>query len=287
MKYVIILLLSLIVLPANAQKSKPKNSYARGTLFGYWGYNRSVYTKSNIRFAGHGYDFVMKNATAHDNPYPVSWKYFDPTNITVPQFNARVGYYFKNNWAISFGYDHMKYIFDHNNHVLLSGNIEPGIDETTNLSGNYDEYEYITDRSTFHYENSDGLNYLRFELTRTDRWYITNNNVFAFSSNMGVGAGSILSFNDFTFAGRKDVRTISMSGYGISGHLGARFEFFRHVFLQANVSGGLNHQLKVKTRKNDPSAFARHAYGYAELDVVIGFLLYLRPTNDCNSCPHW
>lgn len=277
----------LFAAPVFAQKKKTKNSYAKGTLFGYWGYNRSIYTKSNIRFVGYGYDFEMKGAVARDNPYPLSWAYFDPKRITVPQFNARVGYYYKDHWAISFGYDHMKYIFAHNNHVKISGNIDEGIDTVTNLSGSYDDYDFITDRSTFHYENSDGLNYLRVELTRTDQWFATRNKNFAISSNIGLGTGGILSFNDFTFAGRKDMRTISLSGYGLSGHLGARLEFFKHLFLQANASAGFMHQVKVKTRPNDPSAFARQMYGYGELDVVIGFLLYIRPTNNCNSCPHW
>lgn len=284
---ILIILLLILSAPVYGQKQKTKNSYARGTLFGYWGYNRSFYSKSTIRFQGNGYDFQMKGSVAHDNPDPVSWKYFDPARITVPQFNARLGYYIRDHWAISFGYDHMKYIFADQNHVRLSGYVAEGIDTVSGLSGNYDDVEYVTDRTNFHYENSDGLNYLRFEVTRTDQWYATRSKWFAFSTNLGLGTGGILSFNDFRFAGRDDRRTISLSGYGISGHVGARFEFFKHIFLQSNFSGGFMHQLNVKTRPNEPTARARHYFGYGELDLVIGFLLYIRPTNDCNSCPHW
>lgn len=289
MRILILFFALLIFSPSFGQrkKSKTKNSYARGTLFGYWGYNRSFYTKSNIRFVGNGYDFELKGAVAKDNQSREIDQYFNVSTITVPQFNGRLGYYFKDHWAISFGYDHMKYIFADNNHVNIYGNISPGVDTVTNLSGNYDGEEFITDRNTFHYENSNGLNYLRFELTRTDQWYATRSKWFAFSTNIGLGAGGLLSFNDFNFAGRKDLVTISMSGYGASAHLGARFEFFKHVFLQTNLSGGMMHQVKVKTRPNDPSAYARQFYGYGEMDVVIGFLLYIRPTNNCNSCPHW
>lgn len=287
---ILILFLALIIFsPSFGQRkrSKTKNSYAQGTLFGYWGYNRSFYTKSTIRFVGSGYDFELKGAIARDNQSRELNKYFNINTITVPQFNGRLGYYFKDHWAISFGYDHMKYIFADNNRVNIYGNISPGIDTVTNLSGNYDGQEFITDRNTFHYENSNGLNYLRLELTRTDQWYATRSKWFAFSTNIGLGAGGLLSFNDFTFAGRKDQVTISMSGYGASAHLGARFEFFKHVFLQANLSGGMMHQVRVKTRPNDPSAYARQFYGYGEMDIVLGFLLYIRPTNNCNSCPHW
>lgn len=275
------------VADAQHKRMKKKDSYAQGTLFGYWGYNRSGYTKSNMRFVGPGYDFTMAGARANDNPEKFSASvYFNPSKITIPQFNARVGYYFKDHWAVSFGYDHMKYIFAHNNRVTLSGEIDAGID--TVWSGTYNAEPIVTDREHFHYENSDGLNYLRVELTRTDRWLtLGDNDQFAISTNIGISTGGLLSFNDYTFGGRKDVRTISMSGYGISLHVGPRFEFFRHFFIQPNLGGGFMHQVKVRTRPNDPSSYARHAYGYFEFDTVFGFLLYIRPKNGCDSCPTW
>lgn len=287
----IIVLLMLMLQPfvsdAQHTRMKKKDSKAKGTIWGYWGYNRSGYTKSNMRFVGPGYDFTLGGAVAHDNPSPFDASvYFNPNKITIPQFNGRVGYYFKDHWSISFGYDHMKYIFADRNEVTLSGTIDPGVD--TNWSGTYNAQAVVTDRNTFHYENSDGLNYLRFELTRTDQWLkLGEKDQFVLSTNIGFATGGLLSFNDFTFGGRKDVRTISMSGYGLSLHLGPRFEFFRHVFIQSNLGTGFMHQVKVRTRPNDPSSFARHAYGYLEVDVVFGFLLYLKPKNGCDSCPEW
>ena len=279
----------MIPLVSNGQYKRKKNkvSYASGTLFGYWGYNRSGYTKSNMRFAGPGYDFTLKGARAYDNPEKFNASvYFNPNKSTIPQFNVRLGYYFKDNWAFSFGYDHMKYIFADGNNVSLSGTISE--DVNAEWSGVYNAEPVITNRNTFHYENSDGLNYLRFELTRTDQWLTVGaNDWFAISSNVGLSTGGILSFNDFTFAGEKNVRTISLSGYALSLHLGPRFEFFRHFFIQPNLGGGFMHQVKVRTRPNDPSAYARQAYGYFEFDTVVGFLLYIRSKNGCDSCPTW
>ena len=266
---------------------KKKVTHDKGTIFGYWGYNRDVYTNSNMNFVGPGYNFTLAGVEAKDNPEEFSFDaYFNINKITIPQFNVRIGYYFKKNWALSIGYDHMKYIFRDKNEVLLSGNIETGIDST--WSGIYNSEPVITDRENFHYENSDGLNYIRFELTRTDRWLKTGNkDWFVISSNLGVSAGGLLSFNDFIFAGKKNVRTISMSGYGLSLHAGARFEFFRHVFLEAKGGLGFHHQLKVRNRPTDPSAYTKHAYGYGSAEVVLGFFLYLRSKNGCDSCPNW
>lgn len=229
----------------------------------------------------------MAEARAQDNPSKLGWHYFKPNAITIPQFNVRLGYYFKDNWAISIGYDHMKYIFNDNNQVKLSGYVTPGLDTVTNLSGNYDNMDYTTDRTKFHYENSDGLNYLRIEVMNSKQWYRTRSGWFGFTTNIGASIGGVLSYNDFRFAGQNDMRTISLSGYGLSAHLGLRFEFFRHVFLQAGYSAGFMHQVKVKTRPNDITASARQAFGFMEMDAVIGALFYIRSKNNCNSCPHW
>lgn len=289
MKLITALLLLCLTLNVQAQTKKKKKtnkvSYAKGTLFGYWGYNRSAYTKSNLHFEGQGYDFTLKKASASDNQSHRFKEYVDLGNITVPQFNGRIGYYFKNHYAISFGYDHMKYIFNDRNHVFLDGYIEPGLDNV--WSGTYNNQPVVTDRKQFHYENSNGLNYLHFEIIRSDMLYRTKNRIFAISTNLGLGAGGLLSFNDFNFAQRKDMVTISMSGYALSAHLGLRFEFFNHFFLQAEGSGGFMHQIRVRTRPNDLSAFASQKYGYVMGHLVAGFFLYLKPTNNCNDCPVW
>ena len=64
----VLLLLAIIAVPANAQvrKHQRKRSTNAGTLFFYWGYNRTAYTKSNIHFIGPDYDFVMKGVKATD-----------------------------------------------------------------------------------------------------------------------------------------------------------------------------------------------------------------------------
>src|SRR5690606_12723006 len=121
----------------------------------------------------------------------------------------------------SFGYDHMKYIFSDRNHVLLDGTINPGI--SNEWSGTYVNELVVTDRDKFHYENSNGLNYLRLEFMRSDMLFRAKNKKFAVTWNNSIGAGTILSFNDFTFAQQKDMVTVSMSGYGFSAHTSLRF----------------------------------------------------------------
>jgi hypothetical protein len=258
---------------------------AKGTGFISWGYNRSAYTRSTINFTGAGYDFSLKGVKATDRPSTKLSEYFNPTKITIPQFNIRAGYNFKNYWNISVGYDHLKYVMVHGQEYLLNGRINGGIDP--NWSGNLSDKVVVTNEKDFHYENSNGMNYIRVELTKVRNIVRNRRDNFTMSYLLGVSSGAILSFNDFTFGGKKDVSTVSLSGIGLSGHAGMRFEFFKYVFLQTNVSAGVLKQISVRTRANEYSAIAKQTFGYIEGNIVLGAFFYIRPTNSCDSCPAW
>jgi hypothetical protein len=280
-----ILLVSLI---ANAQKGhKKKRSTAAGTISFYWGYNRSWYTNSTIRFVGSDYDFKLKGASASDRPDKFRTSvYFNPKTITVPQYNARIGYYFKDKWQISFGVDHMKYVLDDQNEVSLNGYIKPGID--TVWSGDYFNQPVVTDRTSFHYENTNGVNFLRFELMRSfDLWELGKKRQLALTGNLGVGVGPMLTFNDLNFAGEHSFATPSISGYGVGVNGALRLEFFKHVFVQAETGLGISHLTHVRTRPNDRNQFARQAFGFSQYFVAAGVLFYIRPKNGCDTCPNW
>jgi hypothetical protein len=277
----------LIFLPFfGASQKTSKDSQAKRAMFVYWGYNRSFYTNSKISFFGPGYDFSLAGVQATDRPSPDFITYVDPSTLTVPQFNARIGFNFKKKWALSFGYDHMKYVIVHGPTYLLSGRINPLIDPISNWSGDYNAVPVTTDESTLHYENTNGMNYIRAEISHIDK-LVRASNAFAIYSVSGLGAGLVLNYNDFTFAGEKSMTTLSLSGVGASAHLGLRLEFFRHFFLQANNSVGFLYQHRVKTRGNDPYAYARQSLGYFQSDIVLGGIFYLRPKDDCNTCPNW
>ena len=268
-------------------KHKTKNSTSAGTLYFYWGYNRSYYTQSNIRFVGPDYDFRLKNVTAKDRPDAFRASlYFNPQTITVPQYNARLGYYFRDKWAISFGVDHLKYVMDDQNKVLLDGFI--GQDVDTNWSGNYTDEPVTTNRDLFHYENTNGCNFLRVELTRSfDLYELGMNRQLALTGHLGVSTGPALTFSDLNFGQVHTFATPSLSGYGFGLNGGIRLEFFKHFFVQMNANLGFIHLTHVRTRPDDRNSWARQAFGYSEYNAAAGFLLYLRPKNGCDSCPHW
>jgi len=282
-----ILLIGLAPLANGQVKHKTKKSTAAGTFFFYWGYNRSYYTHSDIRFVGPDYDFKLKNVVAYDRPDAFRANvYFNPSTITVPQYNARIGYYIADKWAISFGVDHFKYVMADKNEVLLDGHIGDGVD--TNWSGNYADFPVTTDINQFHYENTNGCNFLRFELTRSfDIFEVGRKRQLALTANLGVSTGPTLTFNDLNFGQVHTFATPSISGYGFSVNGGLRLEFFKHVFVQMNSGLGLIHLVHVRTRPDDRNSSARQAFGYSEYNLALGALFYFRPKNGCDSCPNW
>lgn len=289
-KVLFLLITMMLCLPLSAQKTykrpKPKNSFAQGTLDFSWGYNRSAYTQSTINFVGNQYDFKLHGVSAHDNQRPFSWKYFSPTRLTVPQYNIRVGYNFKNFWNLSFGFDHMKYVIRDGQSVRISGYVQPGADPL--WSGYFnDGQERAINQHHFQYQNTDGLNYVRLQLSRNLAPFKKfRDGNFAINWLYGVSSGAMVSFTDFTFEGNRTERIGSISGYGVSLHSGLRFVFFKNFFLQGNLAGGLVHQVRAKTRPNIGN-YASHVFTYGAAEGLFGFLIYLRPTNDCNSCPKW
>lgn len=268
------------------KRPKPKNSFAQGTIDFAWGYNNAAFTSSNMRFFSNVYDFRLADVSAHDKQTPFSWRYLLPNSLTLPQYNVRVGYNFKNFWNISLGFDHMKYIVRDGQSVNISGFVNAGVDPL--WSGTFsDGQERALNQNHFQYQNSGGLNYARIQVSRNlAPFQKFRDGKFAINWLYGVSAGALISSTDFTFEGFRTEKVSSLSGYGLSLHTGLRFIFLKHFFIQGNIAGGLLHQVRVQTRPGSGS-FASHALMYGSTEGLFGFLWYLRPTNDCNSCPKW
>ncbi len=97
---------------SHAQDAPPREkALAKGQWFLYWGYNRSWFTNSDIRFEGDDHDFTLRDVRAHDRPVGFDAKtYFSPASIWIPQYNYRIGYFLRDRWSLSLGMDHMKYV---------------------------------------------------------------------------------------------------------------------------------------------------------------------------------
>ncbi|MCE2711186.1 MAG: hypothetical protein LW688_01455 [Cryomorphaceae bacterium] len=282
-----------IVMPDRAfcqsrKKRKPKVSFAKGTFYGSYGYNRAWYGKSTLDLTGSGYQIELKGFRAQDDPFGFDpAQQMNPLQATEGQYSVRAGYYLLNHYSLSIGYDKLKYVMTDNQEAFLGGQINPGIDPVNQWSGNYTNETVVLNSNSFFYSNS-GLNNVQIDFSRTDNWLAAGRDQqIVFSTIEGLGIGGLISDNSFLFGGIQQTKLRSFSGVSISGHLGFRLEFFKHVFIQSNVRGGLMSQTSVRTRSTEPNAFANQRFGFLQFDTNVGFLLYIRPTNNCNTCPTW
>ena len=287
MKNWLVILVLVVLQPAIAQQNysfKKKQSTQKGAIYFYWGYNRSVYSKSNIKFSGPGYDFKVFDATAHDNPARGIKTYLNPATWSVPQFNIRLGYYYKEKFDISFGYDHMKYVMTDNQTALVTGEI----DATSNsiLAGSYYNTPVKLYPPAIHYENSNGLNYISAQIQHTNYFFRSKDRKHFLQYRFGFGLGGVVTQTDFIWNGSDNNTDLKISGFGGSLHTGIRADFFNRFFLQSNFTVGYINLPNLQTVALTEHR-AKQQFMYGDIQIVGGFFLYKRIKNGCGSCPDW
>ena len=120
-----------------------------------WAYNRSHYANSDIHFHGSGYEFTLYDVMAHDDPSEFETDvYLNPTKFTIPQFNFRAGYFFKPNWSLSVGWDHMKYKMNNLQSARIEGYINESVSER--YGAVYSDTTIQLKSSFLKYEHTDG-----------------------------------------------------------------------------------------------------------------------------------
>jgi hypothetical protein len=279
-RLLLIVILSLpLVVNAQSRRRKSKISNSEGTLFLSWGYHRSWYSGSKLRLNGPGYQLEMTGFRATDNPS------LNILDLPTTQFNARIGYYFKNGYALSLGWDKMSYDMVNGQAILLNGTADGS--STTGFNGSYFNESVFLDSGAFVYALP-SMNHINLKLSRTGRSVrFGRNESFVISTDLGASFGVLLNQTDYRLGSFQDYGTSSLSGITLAAHAGIRFEFFKHIYLEPSLSGGYMNQIRNRLLEYEPNSYANQQLGYLQFETTLGILLYVRPTNDCNSCPQW
>ncbi len=265
---------------AQIRKHKKKRSTNAGTLFVDFGMNRDQYFSSRLRLVGADYDLTFKNVKGYDRLEK------GKSDLSIGQFSGRVGYYFREKWALSLGVDRLKYYIAEPNSATLSGKIDSGVDTT--WSGEYFDQPITTTRNTFNYQYNKGLNFIRIDLIRSfDLFEVGSKRQLAFTGNLGVAAGPLIASTDLLFGQKQTQTTTSFAGYALAASAGIRVEFFKHVYIKAENSLGFAHVLHARTRFDDRNQYAKQRLGFNTFNLSIGAIFYLNTKNGCDSCPHW
>jgi len=240
----------------------------KGKFFAYWGWNRGHYSKSDITFKGDNYNFTLSNVVSKDKPKPFGIYYFKIDEITIPQTNFRLGYFFKENYNVSIGVDHMKYVMKNDQTVKINGDINVGGE----FDGIYYNPDIVLTKDFLLFEHTDGLNYVNVEVSRfdnLDNWLKFKVKNIDFNLTEGVGVGVLYPKTNTTLLGKERYDEFHISGFGVSAHAGLNITFFKHFFIQSNLKVGYINMGDIRTTANKTDSASQH-FTFFEKMYVFG-----------------
>lgn len=253
---------------------KTKN---KGKLYFYWGWNKAQYSYSDITFKGDGYNFTLSNVAAKDrqNPWDADL-YLNPTNITIPQTVARVGYFFHDNWNLSMGFDHMKYVMVEQQATTIDGYIDLN-DPVSEFNGVYNnEYIYI-DEDFLEFEHTDGLNYINVEISRVDnlgdylKW---NSKKIQLNLLESFGAGILYPKTNSTLLSKEKNDEFHLAGFGLSFKAGVNLTLFNHFFIQSEFKAGYIDMPNIRTTTSTADS-ASQEFFFFQRNISFGYIFQL------------
>ena len=242
----------------------------KGKFFVYWGWNWANYSDSDIRFKGENYDFTLTKVKAQDRQTKFSFNdYFNPGRITIPQTNYRIGYFFKENYTVSIGVDHMKYVMIGDQNVTINGSINIGNEK---YDGNYNNQTIQLTEDFLRYEHTDGLNYVNAEVRRFDdisHWFGFNLENLQINVTEGVGVGFLYPRTNTTLLGQERHDDFHLSGWGMSAVVGLNISFLKHFYIQSDFKVGYINMPSVKTTVSSLDS-ASQSFNFYENSFLIG-----------------
>ena len=245
-----------------SQESKPISekytAHNKGKVYIYWGGNRDSYTNSDIHFKGNNYDFTLYDVAAVDKPKGWHIDYINPSRMTIPQTNFRLGYFINDHYNISIGLDHMKYVMVQNQTVRITGNYPASYDATVINNGVVD----LSDESFLTFEHTDGLNYINSEISRVDDiskiFKIRDTDKFQISLTEGAGGGILYPKTNVMLMEQERHDDFNVAGYGVSAKAGLNLTFFKYFFIQAELKGGYINMPNIKTTFDNSDSASQH-----------------------------
>jgi hypothetical protein len=249
-------------------------STKKGKFFISWGGNRETYSKSDITFKGDGYNFTIKDATAIDKPKGWHMDYVNFTRMTIPQTNVKIGYFISDNYAISFGVDHMKYVMQRNESRRLEGFIDLSENEPGAIYNRaFNNDLFLVSEDFLKFEHTNGLNYVHLEFARVDDissiFHIGNTDKLQVNFTEGIGGGILYPKTNTTLMAKDRYDAFHLAGYGFSVNAGLNLTFFKHFFVEADLKGGYIDMPDIRTTSIATESASQHFF-YLQRILSIG-----------------
>ena len=254
----------------NIETSSKKSLGEKGTMFVFWGWNRAMFSKSDIHFKGNGYDFVLHNVVAHDRPSDLSWDYINPGEVSKPQFNFRLGYFIKDNLAIVIAQDHMKYVMDQDQTVDFTGHISDPTYAAMVQNGQVN----LTDEKFLTFEHTDGLNYINLGIEKYKNLYAKENLEILWS--YGGGLGLMFPKSNVKIFGNERSDRFHVAGFGADVRTNINFVLWKRLMARVEGKFGYINMPDVKTTLNNKPDKASQDFVFGQINFGIGYVFNIK-----------
>ncbi|WP_370514396.1 MULTISPECIES: hypothetical protein [unclassified Flavobacterium] len=240
-------------------------AHNKGKFFVSWGGNRDSYTKSDVTFKGKDYNFTLDNITADDKPKGWHIDYINPTRMTIPQTNFRLGYFINDHYSIAIGVDHMKYVMTQGQTANITGAVSAG----TPYDGVYNNSPIVLTKEFLTFEHTDGLNYVNTEFSRHDDisklFKIKNTDKIQVNVTEGFGLGLLYPKTNTKLLGKERHDDFHVSGYGTSLKAGLNITFFKHFYIQGELKGGYINMPDIRTTKSTEDSASQNFFFFQRI----------------------
>lgn len=270
MKFLLILLIAILSInhsysqEITLKQLLPLNR--KGAMFVFWGWNRAVYTNSNVRFRGADYDFTIHSMIARDRQSPVTfYNYLHPGRLTIPQTNFRAGFFVINNLAVVIGVDHMKYVMNQSQTAGISGHISDPYYANMIDNGKID----LTNADFLTFEHTDGLNYLNFGTEKYTTLYA--NKWFDINWAYGAGLGMMIPKSNVKLFGNERSDRFHIAGFGADARTNLNLIFWKHLHLRAEFKVGYVNMPDIKTTLNNKPDKASQQFGFMQFNFGVSY----------------
>ena len=249
----------------------------KGKFYLYWGWNKAQYSYSDIQFKGDDYNFTLYDVAAQDRQ--TTWDpgvYLNPGTMTIPQTVARIGYYFHDNWNLSLGVDHMKYVMVGTQAVTIDGYIDLQ-DPLSQFNGVYDNTPLMIDEDFLQFEHTDGLNFINIEVSRVDNlgdFFKWDSKKIQLNILEAFGGGILYPKTNTTLLTKERYDAYHVSGFGISFKGGVNLTIFDNFFIQGEIKTGYINMSDIRTTTSSADS-ASQEFFFFQRNISFGYIFQL------------
>jgi len=205
-----------IVLHSFGQTNKSKHRF-----YFSWGYNKEWYTTNNIRISqpSLGNDYMFVKAKGIDKPGWTTGLF--NKDLTIPQYNYRLGYCINDKWSVELNFDHTKYQIP---------------DQTLHIKGTYQgrtvDSTFARTIDNLTYQLNNGANFFLFNAVR--RINISGND----SSKVRIklllkgGIGFVYPHVENHIMGQENNSGFQFGGFDAGTEAGLQVTFYKRFYLE-------------------------------------------------------